>query len=66
MTGLVCSGCDYLFLPRPWLEANVPALAKPDGKRLTALYVRGDVMVEGQTLRLPYWHKLVRVVDVES
>jgi len=66
MAGLVCCGRDYLFLPRPWLEANVPASGKPDGKRISVLYVRGDVMVEGRTIRLPYWHKVVWVGNVES
>ena len=66
MTGLVCSGCDYLFLPRPWLRSDVPAVQKPAGNRLGALYVRGEVILDGRMIRLPYWHQLVRVANVES
>ena len=66
MAGLVCSGCDYLFLPRPWLKSDGPAMAKPAGNRIAALYVRGDVMVDGRPLRLAYWHKVVRVGKLES
>jgi len=66
MASAVCSRCNYLLLPRPWLKSDVPVIEKPAGNRIAALYVRGEVLVEGRTICLPYWHKLVRVVDVES
>ncbi len=66
MAGLVSSGRDYLFLPRPWLKHDLATMSKPSRNRIDALYVRGDVMVDGKTIRLPYWHKVVRVVAVES
>jgi len=66
MTGLVCSCCEYLFLPRPWLKSNTVGTHKPLQDRIAALYVRGDVMVDGKTIRLPYWHKVVRAGAMES
>ena len=60
-----CSG-DYLLLPRPWMK-EMPTV-RPSGQscRNAPLYVRGDAMLGGNSVRLPYWHKVVWVGNVES
>ena len=58
---------DYLLLPRPWLKTDTATLRQSsDLNRDTLLYVRGDALVGGRTLRLPYWHKVVWIGQVES
>jgi hypothetical protein len=67
MAKLIEGRGDYLLLPRPWLKTDAPTI-RP-GSELSPkapLYVRGDAMVGGSTIRLPYWHKVVWLGNVES
>lgn len=57
--------CQYLLLPRPWLKMN-SASEQCRGFKQNTLYVRGDAMIAGQMIRLPYWHKIVWARPVES
>ena len=51
---------DYLLLPRPWLEQNSSRIRTScEPTRIAGLYVRGDALIGGCTVRLPYWHKVV-------
>ncbi len=61
-----CRG-DYLLLPRPWLKKDEPTVGpRTELSRKAPLFVRGDVIVGGNSVRLPYWHKVVWVGNVES
>jgi len=57
---MVIEACgDYLLLPRPWLEQNSSRVRPSDEpSRNAGLYVRGDALIGGRTVRLPYWHKV--------
>jgi hypothetical protein len=67
MARLIECRSDYLLLPRPWLKTDAPTI-RPSGElsRKVPLYVRGDAIVGGNKIRLPYWHKVVWVGNVES
>jgi len=67
MAKLIADRCDYLFLPRPWLEKAAPMIRRAeDVDRDAVLYVRGDALIGGRTVRLAYWHKVVWVGNLES
>jgi hypothetical protein len=72
MATLMDKTCDYLFLPRPWLNENGIPAADGDESRASighadrSLYVRGDAKVGTRTIRLPYWHKVVLIEIPES
>ena len=70
MSKLMQLNCDYLLLPRPWLNHESCLLAdayKKDADANTrGLYVRGDALIGGRTVSLPYWHKVVLVKTPES
>ena len=58
---------DYLLLPRPWLKTNTPAIRPSNEQsRKVPLYVRGDAIVGTNSVRLPYWHKVVWIGNLES
>ena len=65
MATLIDRRCDYLLLPRPWLEMN-SALVWLSAAQNDALYVRGDAIVGGRAIRLPYWHKIVKTAKSDS
>jgi hypothetical protein len=61
-------GIDWIFLPRPWL--NVDASQGARDRELECecvwragndIFARGRVRVGDRLVRLPYWHKAVRV-----
>ncbi len=71
MEMLIAVRGDCLVLPRPWLMKEVSPIRAHCGSMLIQdcsgdLYVRGDAIVGERTVRLPYWHKVVWVGDVES
>jgi hypothetical protein len=67
MASLMDSRCQYLLLPRPWLQKDLPTNRPKNQMSLKSpLYMRGEVMVGGRTIRLPYWHKVVWIGQVES
>ncbi|HEV8606776.1 MAG TPA: hypothetical protein VGQ99_15525 [Tepidisphaeraceae bacterium] len=72
MAMLMDKCCDYLFLPRPWLNENAIPAQAPDGSRASnrhadpSLYLRGDAKIGPRTIHLPYWHKVVLIEILES
>jgi hypothetical protein len=67
MANLMDSRCQYLLLPRPWVKMTPEVIAEcRDANRNGALYVRGDANLAGRTIRLPYWHKVVWIAQLES
>jgi len=69
MSKLTQLNCDYLLLPRPWVDHEnflANAHKKEADAKTYGLYVRGDALIGGRTVSLPYWHKVVLVKTPES
>lgn len=66
MVNVMESRCQYLLLPRPWLKSAALLREQCSGFKQDALYLRGDAMIAGRVIRLPYWHKVVWTESVES
>ena len=65
MASLLDARCDCLLLPRPWLEIQL-SRAGQSPVRQPGLFIRGDALVGGRVIRLPYWHKLVNIKKTQE